>query len=203
MAASCSCSLCCCLAWSRGATAHRSFRAGNFDCGDSLLKTCLRPPMRRTQPDFSSVLPTVVLPCLPPFLASQTSGAEQRGALRVLMVHVLLFVPALENPPVKKTQQTASCFASRGRYARKRRKAQLRALPATAWDASEVTAARRAVVLRCTGFDGGSTFCRSRRRVAATSQAKAATRLPQPSSPPAREKRAAHARETRRAARTY
>ena len=58
--------------------------------------------MRRTQPDFSSVLPTVVLPCLPPFLASQTSGAEQRGALRVLMVHVLLFVPALENPPVKK-----------------------------------------------------------------------------------------------------
>ena len=154
--------------------------------------------MRRTQPDFSSVLPTVVLPCLPPFLASQTSGAEQRGALRVLMVHVLLFVPALENPPVKKTQQTASCFASRGRYARKRRKAQLRALPATAWDASEATAAPRSVVLRGTGFAHFSTFCRSRRRVAATRQAKAAARLPQPFAPPTREKRAAHAEKQSR-----
>ena len=144
------------------------------------------------------MLPTVVLPCLPPFLASQTSSAERRGALRVMMVLLLLFCAALENPPVKKRVETASCIASRGRYPRKRRKAQLRALPATAWDASEATAAPRAVVLQGTGFARLALFCRSRRRVAATSQAKAAARLPQPFSPPTREKRAAHAEKQSR-----
>ena len=66
-----------------------------------------------------------------------------------------------------------------------------------AWDASEATAAPRAVVLQGTGFARLALFCRSRRRVAATSQAKAAARLPQPFSPSTREKR-----ETRRAVRT-
>ena len=58
--------------------------------------------MRRTQPDFSSVLPTVVLP---PFLASQTSGAERRGTLRVLMVLILLGAPGT-NPSINRSKQT-------------------------------------------------------------------------------------------------
>ena len=53
------------LLCSQGATAHRSFRAGSLDCGrPGIARTCLRPPVRKTQPDFSSVLPTVMLPCL-------------------------------------------------------------------------------------------------------------------------------------------